>query len=127
MSEYLKDCKCCLLEAFKATPVVRVQCPTNDKMAKYGAMIMQLQPELQGVFGFVDSLNLAIQEQPAGALQNTYYNCWLGCFCSSLFYFAPDSTIIWDSELSLQLGGWLASEAAVWSAGDSACGNGNCY
>jgi hypothetical protein len=86
---------------------------TDEEMAKYTAMItlLQLGPGLQGVFGFVDGLNLAIQELPAGALQNTYYNGWLGgCFCSSLFCFALHSTIIWCT--LNYLGSWADSELA---------------
>jgi hypothetical protein len=48
--------------------------------------------------GFVDGLNLAIQEQPPpGVIQNAVYNELLGgCCCSSLLCcFAPDCTIIW--------------------------------
>ncbi len=54
------------------------------------------QPQLTGVFGFVDGLNLAIHDLPVGMLQNAYYNGWLGgCYCSSLFLFGPDGCILW--------------------------------
>ncbi len=80
-------------------------------MTTYAALITLLQPALHSVFGFVDSLNLAMFELQHRALQNTCYNGWLlSCFCSSLFCFTPDSTIIWCT-LNYQ-GSWADGDLA---------------
>ncbi len=64
-------------------------------MTALAGLITARQPQLTGVFGFVDGLNLAILQPPIGILQNTYYNGWLGwCYCSSLFLFGPDGCIM---------------------------------
>jgi hypothetical protein len=96
LSRYLKRGRRALLTAFKKHPAARIAWPTAEEMQQYSHLISLRQPDLHGVFGFVDGLNLAMFEPPYGALQNAYYNGWLsGCFCSSLFCFAPDGTIIW--------------------------------
>ena len=96
LSSHLKDGKTVLLQALKACPEAQVQWPTAPEMEIFASMISARQPELQGVFGFVDGLNLAIFKPPYGEEQNAYYNGWLGgCYASSIFVFAPDGTIIW--------------------------------
>ncbi len=87
-----------MLQTFKNCAQSRVIWPDLDAIKHYASLIhWQLsQQQLEGVFAFVDGLNLAIYYPPYGLEQNTYFNLWLGrCFCSSLFVFALDGTIIY--------------------------------
>ena len=50
---------------------------------------------LNGVIGFVDGLNLLMQDPGDPLMQNAFYNGWkCACFASQLLVFAPDGTII---------------------------------
>ncbi len=83
LSSYLKEGLLCLLSAFRQHPAAHIKWPLVDEMQHLSGLIQQGQQELQGVFGFVDGLNLAMFEPPYCPLQNVYYNGWLGgCFCS---------------------------------------------
>ncbi len=82
MSTYLKDCRWCLLRAFKCCHAEQVTWPDVGIMTALAGLIAAWQQQLTGVFGFVDGLNLAILQPPNGILQNAY-NGWLGrCYCS---------------------------------------------
>ena len=51
---------------------------------------------LSDIFGFVDGLNLAMQEPAHPLVQNAYYNGWLsGCFSSNLFVFDSFGIIVY--------------------------------
>eukprot|EP00961_Rhodomonas_salina_P279896 3781107-Rhodomonas_salina.1 len=63
-SGYLKDSKTVLLQTFRAIPEARVEWQSLEKMKEYAELISGRQPELQGVFTFVNGLNLAIFEPP---------------------------------------------------------------
>jgi len=96
LSVYLRDWQQCLLCAFKRCAEARVTWPDVPTMHGLAELITARQPQLHGVFGFVDGLNLAIHDPPVGAMQNAYYNGWLGgCYCSSLLLFGPDGCILW--------------------------------
>jgi hypothetical protein len=96
LSDYLKDGRQILLQVFKCCSAALVRWPDAPTMNALSGLISARQPQLSGVFCFVDGLNLAIMQPPVGALQNAYYNCWLGgCYCSSLFLFGQDRCILW--------------------------------
>jgi hypothetical protein len=76
--------------------MARVKWPSPGRMEILAAKIQHSQPHLKGCFGFVDGLNIAIQNPRDEVAQNAYYNSWLdGTFCSNVFVFDPTGCIIW--------------------------------
>lgn len=74
----------------------QVRWPSEEEMHQWAAMVERRQPALKGCWGFVDGLNIAIQEPSDPLIQNAYYNGWLGgCYCSQLFVFNPLGEIVW--------------------------------
>lgn len=74
----------------------QVRWPSEEEISQWAEMVQRTQPALKGCWGFVDGLNIAIQEPSDPLLQNAYYNGWLGgCYCSQLFVFNPLSEIVW--------------------------------
>ncbi|CEP19130.1 hypothetical protein [Parasitella parasitica] len=74
--------------------------PSPHKMAHFNDMILantecENEPEvLKGVSGFVDGLNLPIQEPDDEVEQYAYYNGWKsGCYLSQVLVFTPDGCI----------------------------------
>jgi hypothetical protein len=60
-------------------------------MGELASMTQAQEPSLSGVWGFLDGLNLRVQEPSNRDLQNAHYNGWLGyCACSSLFVWGAD-------------------------------------
>ncbi len=74
---YLKEGRACLLKAFRKIQQAAVRWPDHTQMQDFAALITGRQPELTGVFSFVDGLNLTIFEPPPGVEQNAFYNGWL--------------------------------------------------
>jgi hypothetical protein len=69
--------------------------PTEDEMQQYSRLIQSRFPHIPNVFGFLDGLNLAIEEPGNINEQNAYYNGWLsGCYASNILVFSPTGTII---------------------------------
>lgn len=59
--------------------------PTTVEMCIYSDLVHQRQPLLDGVFGFVDGLNLKVEESGDPDIQNAFYNGWLaGCYVSQV-------------------------------------------
>jgi hypothetical protein len=54
LSVYLRDCKACLLLAFKATPAKQIRWLSGTEMGHCTGMIQCRQQELKGVFGLVN-------------------------------------------------------------------------
>ncbi|CEP19132.1 hypothetical protein [Parasitella parasitica] len=94
--------------------------PSPSKMARFNDMILantecENEPDvLKGVFGFVDGLNLPIQEPENEVEQNAYYNGWKsGCYSSQVLVFTPDGCICYvrgncpgswhDAEIAVKL------------------------
>ena len=74
----------------------RIRWPSTRKMQSFARMIQFREPMLEGVFGFVDGLNLKIQEPGDVNTQNAYYNGWKSaCFASQVIVFTPDGRICW--------------------------------
>jgi len=69
-----------LSRTLSTMPSARVEWPDQDKMQEYVDMILHRHPDLRGrrVFGFVDGLNLEIEDPSDPLQQNSYYNAWLG-------------------------------------------------
>ncbi|CAO3611964.1 unnamed protein product [Mucor hiemalis] len=74
--------------------------PTVEEMGKFNEMVLSNSTNntedenLKGVFGFVDGLNLPIENPQDPAEQNAYYNGWKSdTFASQVIVFAPDGTI----------------------------------
>ncbi|CAO3600926.1 unnamed protein product [Absidia cylindrospora] len=92
--------------------------PSPRKMQRFNDMILantecDNEPEvLDGVFGFVDGLNLPIQEPSDEAEQNAYYNGWKSaCYASQVIVFTPDGCICYVR--SNCPGSWHDAEIAV--------------
>jgi len=65
--------------------VWKISWPSEFEMATSSAMILYREPQIKGVFGFVDGLNLPTEEPRDAILQNAYYNGWLsGCYVSQV-------------------------------------------
>ena len=73
----------------------RVTWPTHAKMRRLADLVEARHPLMKGMFAFVDGLNLRIFNPGEPDKQNAHYNGWLkDVFCSCLFAFASDGTII---------------------------------
>ncbi|KAI9331008.1 hypothetical protein BD770DRAFT_449470 [Pilaira anomala] len=81
-----------------------IRWPNVNEMETFNQMILNntssdyKREVLNGVFGFVDGLNLKIDEPSDFFEQNAYYHGWLsGCFCSQVIVFTPDGCICFVS------------------------------
>jgi hypothetical protein len=71
-----------------------VKFPTVEEMAELAALTGAREPLMSKVWGFVDGLNLRIQEPEDDLRQNAYYNGWLGhCYCSNLLVWRSDGLL----------------------------------
>lgn len=65
-----------------------IRFPSDDMKRAFAATVQRRQPLLEGVFGFVDGLNLRVEEPGDPDLQNAYYNGWLSdCYNSQVSNF----------------------------------------
>ena len=140
-NRYLHEGRTVLLETLRAIPEAAVKWPSHRRMEYHAQRIHAAQPCLPGCFGFVDGLNIPIQDPSDPVEQNAYYNAWLaGCFCSNVFVFDSEGCIIWcctnapgswhDSAISTQLycllrecvpaGFGICADAAFTASGDLA-------
>lgn len=78
----------------------KIMWPTPEEMMVFNDMILtnttneNEQEVMTGAFGFIDGLNLKIEDPGDPDEQNAYYNGWLsGCFCSQVIVFTPDGCI----------------------------------
>ncbi len=62
LSTYLADAKQCLLIAFQQCPESSVEWPDTEVMWEMASLVAARQPQLTGIFGFVDELNLSTAE-----------------------------------------------------------------
>ncbi|KIJ53285.1 hypothetical protein M422DRAFT_155523 [Sphaerobolus stellatus SS14] len=78
----------------KEIPEASIVWPSKEKMDEYEAMIIFRHRMLVEAFRSLDSLKLHIKVPSNPSQENAYYNGWVsGHFCSSVFGFAPDSTL----------------------------------
>lgn len=78
LSRYLADGLCALLTVLQHCKEGLILWPNEQEMKEWAALVQRRQPKLQGCFGFVDGLNLRIEEPADPKEQNAYYNSWLG-------------------------------------------------
>ncbi|KAE8898163.1 hypothetical protein PF005_g14786 [Phytophthora fragariae] len=95
-SRYLNFGLRILLETLKRTPEGRISWPTRPaKFQRYADIIAERHPSLTGAFCFIDGVKIPVAESLDEATQNAQYNGWTcSHYCSSVFAFAPDGTII---------------------------------
>ncbi|CAD6910178.1 unnamed protein product [Tilletia controversa] len=75
-----------------------IKWPTAAIMADMAAAVRAREPLLEGVFGFVDGLNLRIYQPSNLDEQNAYYNGWLAdTYCSQVLVFLANGEIAWAS------------------------------
>lgn len=81
-------------------PRWKISWPTETEMNRYSEMVYEnttneFEAEVvDGVFGFMDGLNLPIYNPEDPDIQNAYYNGWLsGTFCSQVLVFTPDGRV----------------------------------
>ncbi|KAF1802169.1 hypothetical protein FB192DRAFT_1471827 [Mucor lusitanicus] len=77
-----------------------IRWPSDNKKRQFNEMIQantsnDFEKEVtEGVFGFIDGLNLKIKHPSDPLEQNAYYNGWKSdCFASQVIVFTPDSCI----------------------------------
>ncbi|CAD6886573.1 unnamed protein product [Tilletia controversa] len=69
-----------------------IKWPTAAIMADMAAAVRAREPLLEGVFGFVDGLNLRIYQPSNLDEQNAYYNGWLAdTYCSQVLVFLANA------------------------------------
>ena len=69
----------------------RVIWPKHGDQEKLAQLTQEREPLLDGMWGFVDGLNLQIRNPGDDDVQNAYYNGWLG-------YTAASAVIIWRAD-----------------------------
>lgn len=89
-----------VFEKNKKDPRWKIGWPTTDEMTTFNDMVLTNTTNdfekqvLEGVFGFVDGLNLRIQHPEDPFEQNAYYNGWKGdCYASQVLVYTPDGCI----------------------------------
>jgi len=74
VTRYLQEGKNTLLSILPTMRLARIAWPSPTKMARHASRIQRVQPSLPGCFGFVDGLNIAIQDPSEPEEQTAYYN-----------------------------------------------------
>ena len=74
VSSYVRDGKNALLTILPRMRLARITWPSPRQMARHAARVQLAQPSLPGCFGFVDGLNIAIQDPSDPEEQTAYYN-----------------------------------------------------
>ena len=111
VSKYLCKGLGCLLLALETFAAAKVKWPSLSEVLEYGAMINSREPLLTHSFGFVDGLNVPVQESGDPDIQNAYYNGYLcACYVSNVFVFAPNGKIIFAA--INRPGSWHDSQVA---------------
>jgi hypothetical protein len=67
--------------ALQCIPAARVTFPSRQQQRHWAKLTNAKEPDVSGVFGFVDGKNLRVQEPTSIDLQNAHYN---GLLYSSL-------------------------------------------
>ncbi|EGZ24867.1 hypothetical protein PHYSODRAFT_296798 [Phytophthora sojae] len=85
-----------LLEILKLAPDGRISWPrTLQQFEYFASLIADRHPGLSGAFCFIDGVKIPVAESLDEDTQNSQYNGWTcSHYCSSVFVFAPDGTII---------------------------------
>jgi hypothetical protein len=97
-SDYIRKGLEALHQVLKELPAAAVTWPKSEYRSNLCALINRREPCLTGVFGFVDGLNLDVEEPSDPLVQNAYYNGWESrCVVSQLFVWGPDGTILYAS------------------------------
>jgi len=96
LSRYLWSGMLALRMSLGDCEAAAVEWPTIDEMTEYSAITNLRELLVNNVFGFVDGLNLKVQEPHDSLLQNSHYNGWLsGTFVSMVAVFDPLGCIRW--------------------------------
>ena len=74
VTRYLQQGKNALLTFLPSLPLARITWPSPKKMQRHADRVRRVQASLTGCFGFVDGLNIAIQEPSDPDEQTAYYN-----------------------------------------------------
>jgi len=94
-SRYIRFGLSLLLKVLRQIPEGKICWPTANEFPALASRISAKYPLLQHAFGFADGLNLPVEVSGNSDIENAYYNGWT-CqhYCSSVFTFASDGTII---------------------------------
>ncbi|KAG8720587.1 hypothetical protein FRC08_018799 [Ceratobasidium sp. 394] len=102
-----------LLDVLCGLPEGKIYWPMIQEMEVYSLMIEAHYPDLQGVFGFIDGLNLPVATSSDPYIENANYNGWLHAHVvSNIIVFAPNSMII--SVVLNAPGSWHDVHVAQW-------------
>lgn len=86
--------------------------PNVEEMQTQANFISAREPLLTHSFGFVDGLNMPMEEPKCPNKQNAYYNGWLaGCYVSNVLVFLPSGKICFAA--LNRPGSWHDSAVAV--------------
>jgi hypothetical protein len=92
----IDQCLNALVEVLPGLPEACIKWPTPTQMQEFAATVALREPNLPQVFGFIDGLNLPIQEPADPDQQNPYYNSWKGEHTvANVICWTPDGCIAW--------------------------------
>jgi hypothetical protein len=84
-----------LLQTLREMPDARIQWLAGEEFQQSSNLIMERHPLLDGAFGSMDGLNLAVQTSTDQEIKNATYNGWLSeHFISNVFAFAASGAYI---------------------------------
>ena len=89
VSRYIAFSSSNLLFTLHRMHEARIQWLVGDEFQENNSLIMDRHPLLDGAFGSMDGLNLAVQTSPDQEIENATFNGWLhDHFVSSVFAFS---------------------------------------
>lgn len=89
VSRYITFSSSNLLFTLRRMHEARIQWLVGDEFQENNSLIMDRHPLLDGAFGSMDGLNLAVQTSPDQEIENATFNGWLhDHFVSSVFAFS---------------------------------------
>ncbi|KAL5492548.1 hypothetical protein ACEPAI_3995 [Sanghuangporus weigelae] len=84
-----------LLKTLRRMPETKIKWPSGAEFEDLSQLVHSRHERLHGTFGFIDGLNLPVQESHDPDIENATYNGWLHAhFISNVFVFSPKGTII---------------------------------
>jgi hypothetical protein len=91
VSRYITFSLKILAITLRSTEESQIKWPSGDEFQENNALITARHPLLDGAFGSMDGLNLAIQESNDQEVENATYNSWLHShFVSCVFAFSAE-------------------------------------
>jgi hypothetical protein len=84
-----------LIKILSGIKEAKVKWPTRVEMTRLAALVHDREPLLEHTFGFVDGLNLPVEEPQSVNKQNANYNGWKSaCFASNVLAYSSTGKVI---------------------------------